>query len=287
MIRVFDDAQLVRQQSRTFNAPSKSPHFLFDWVIDQLHDRLSLIKRDFSCCVRIGTRGKDYVIGGNKPLVISHTFSSKANVLCHFEFLPLKPMSVDLVTSALELHTVNDLPGCLLQIKNALKPDGLFLSAMLGGETLYELRDCLAQAELEISGGVSPRVAPFADKQQIGALLQRAGFALPVIDSDIITVTYNTVFDLMKDLRRMGEGNAILARKKSFTAKSLFLRAGEIYAQKYAESDGRIRASFEIIFMSGWAPHDSQQKPLPPGSAQHRLSDALGGTEMGTGEKPH
>jgi NADH dehydrogenase [ubiquinone] 1 alpha subcomplex assembly factor 5 len=213
--------------------------------------------------------------------------AGRRDVAADEDFFPFAPCSLNLVVSALNLHTVNDLPGALLQINKSLKPDGLFIAAIMGGETLFELRRCLEEAELELTGGVSPRVAPFADKPQMGDLLQRAGFSLPVVDSDIVTVSYNSIFSLMRDLRRMGEGNATVGRHKTFTPRSLFLRAGEIYAEKFADPDGRIRASFEIIFLIGWAPHTSQQKPLRPGSAKTRLAEFLGTEEIGTGEKPH
>lgn len=286
MISVFDKEQLLRQRLRSENSISPSKYFLFDWVMEQISDRLSIIKKDFSSIVQIGERGKKIDHTGKEFLLLDATLSTPQKI-DHNELLPLNPESADLIVSALQLHTINDLPGFLLQIKKSLKPDGLFLCGMLGGETLHELRGCLMQAEIEMTGGATPRVFPFADKQQMGGLLQRAGFSLPVVDSDILTVTYNSIFDLMKDLRDMGEGNAITQRKKTFTPKSLFVRAGEIYAQKYADSDGRIKATFEIIFLFGWSPHQSQQKPLSPGSAQTRLSDFLQTTEIGTGEKPN
>lgn len=285
MISVFDRAQIKRQRTR--NAHHADNHFLFDWAMTQIEDRLSVVRRKFPTCVRIGTRG---------PLLTPETYGietqtsldvSGADIIAEEEFFPFAPKSLDLVVSALNLHTVNDLPGALLQIRQSLKPDGLFIAAILGGETLHELRQCFAEAELEIMGGLSPRVAPFADKPQMGDLLQRAGFSLPVIDSDIVTVTYDSIFPLMRDLRQMGEGNALLERRKSFTPRSLFLRAGNIYASKFSDPDGRIRASFEVIFLIGWAPHDSQQKPLRRGSATTNLAEFLGTEEIGAGEKPN
>lgn len=200
------------------------------------------------------------------------------------EFLPFANESFDLVLGTLNLHTVNDLPGALLQIRKSLKPDGLFLASMLGGETLYELRQVMTQAEMNTRGGISPRIAPFADKQQMGALLQRAGFNLPVVDSDIITVTYDNIFKLFHDLRYMGEGNAIAARDKTPPGKKLFMEAARLYQEQFAGADGRITASFEIIFLTGWAPHSSQQKPLRPGSAETSLADALSTREIKTGD---
>lgn len=282
MITVFDRRQIRRQRARA--AASFNDHgFLFDWTMKQIGDRLSVVRRKFPFCAQLGERGPslDATEFGIETQIIAGR-----DILCEEDFLPFAPQSYDLVVSALNLHTVNDLPGALLQINRSLKPDGLFVAALLGGETLYELRTCLSEAELELSGGITPRVAPFVDKPQMGGLLQRAGFALPVVDSDIVTVTYESIFPLMKDLRLMGEGNAIAERSRHFTCRTLFLRAGELYAQRFADPDGRIRASFEIIFLLGWAPHASQQQPLKPGSAKTRLADALGTDEIGTGEKP-
>ncbi len=283
MLTVFDRSQIRRQRARS--APSIDKYsFLFDWTMKQLEERLSIVRRKFPLCLQIGERGPS---PDNNMLGIENLFVMGRDVIGEEDFFPFAPQSIDLVVSALNLHTVNDLPGALLQIRQSLKPDGLFVAGILGGETLYELRSCLAEAELEISGGMTPRIAPFADKPQMGDLLQRAGFALPVVDSDIVTVTYDSIFSLMKDLRMMGEGNAITERAKHFSARRLFLRAGELYAQKFADADGRIRASFEVIFLLGWAPHQSQQQPLKPGSAKTRLAEYLGTEEIGTGEKPN
>ena len=181
---------------------------------------------------------------------------------------------------------MNDLPGTLIQIRRALKPDGLFLAALIGGDSLTELREAFAEAESEIEGGVSPRVAPFADVRELGALLQRAGFALPVVDSDRLTVRYQSVFALMRDLRRMGATNVLIERRRTPLRRATLQRMAEIYAQRFADPDGRVRATFEIAWLSGWVPHESQQKPLKPGSARARLADALGTKEIPTGEKP-
>ena len=176
-------------------------------------------------------------------------------------------------------------PTVLLQIRRALKPDGLLLAALLGGDTLTELRQSFAEAESDVEGGVSPRVAPFADLRELGALLQRAGFALPVTDVDRVTVRYDSVFGLMHDLRRMGATNALLARRRTPLKRATLMRMAEIYAQRFADEDGRVRATFDIIWLSGWAPHPDQQQPLKPGSAKERLADALGTREISTGEK--
>lgn len=288
MMRVFDRQQILYKRSRKFQKSDKNPYFLHDWASQELSDRLLFIKKEFPTILQIGTRGKNLkdTISGHHFFCLSDIVKNKnmIDVVYDEEFLPFKDNVFDLIVSSLNLHTVNDLPGTLLQIKKCLKLDGLFLASILGGETLFELRDCFAKAEIELSSGITPRIAPFADKQQIGALLQRAGFSLPVIDSEIIRVTYNTIFDLMHDLRGMGETNIISSRKKNFSRRELFLRAGEIYKEKYVQSDGRIVASFEIIFMTGWSPHESQQKPLKPGSAALRLSDALGAKEIGAND---
>jgi SAM-dependent methyltransferase len=183
------------------------------------------------------------------------------------------------------LQFVNDLPGTLIQVRRALKPDGLFLAAMIGGDSLAELREAFAQAEAEVEGGVSPRVAPFADLRDLGALLQRAGFALPVTDVDRLTVRYASPLALMHDLRHMGAGNALSERRRTPLRRATLHRVFEIYAERFADPDGRIRATFEIVWLSGWAPHESQQQPLRPGSAKTRLADALRTQEVSTGEK--
>ena len=201
------------------------------------------------------------------------------------EALPFADGSLDLVVSALALQFVNDLPGTLIQIRRALKADGLLLAALIGGDSLTELRQAFAAAESEIEGGVSPRVAPFADVRELGALLQRAGFALPVVDSDRLTVRYNSVFALMRDLRRMGATNALNERRRSPLRRATLQRMADIYAERFADPDGRLRATFEVAWLSGWAPHERQQKPLKPGSAARRLADALGAQEIPAGEK--
>jgi len=201
------------------------------------------------------------------------------------ETLPFADGALDLVVSALALQFVNDLPGVLVQIRRALKPDGLFLAALLGGETLTELRQSFAAAESDVEGGASPRVAPFADLRELGALLQRAGFALPVTDVDRLTVRYDSAFTLMQDLRRMGATNALFARRHAPLRRVTLLRMAELYAQRFADADGRVRATFEIVWLSGWAPDPSQQQPLKPGSAKARLADALGVREISTGDK--
>ncbi len=201
------------------------------------------------------------------------------------EHLPFAEASLDLVVSTLALHWTNDLVGALIQIRRALKPDGLFIGALLGGASLTELRQCLLAAESELSGGAGLRVSPFADAFDGAALLQRAGFALPVADVDRVTVRYGHPIALLRDLRAMGETNVLLDRPRRPLPRAVLLRAMDLYAERFAQADGRVPATFEIITITGWAPHESQQKPLKPGSAKMRLADALGAVEVSTGDK--
>jgi SAM-dependent methyltransferase len=253
--------------------------FLLDRVADDIAERLSAVLRRFDIAVDLGTP-TDAV-----RRAIAGRVGTIAAVVADEEALPFRDASLDLVVSALTLQHVNDLPGTLVQVRRALKPDGLFLAAMVGGESLMELRDAFAEAEAEVEGGVSPRVAPFADLCDLGALLQRAGFALPVTDVDRITVRYASPLALMHDLRRMGAGNALTERRRTPLRRATLRRLLEIYAERFADPDGRIRATFEIVWLSGWAPHQSQQQPLAPGSAKSRLADALRTQEISAGEK--
>jgi SAM-dependent methyltransferase len=253
--------------------------FLLDRVADDIAERLSAVLRRFDIAVDLGTP-TDAV-----RRAIAGRVGTIAAVVADEEALPFRDASLDLVVSALTLQHVNDLPGTLVQVRRALKPDGLFLAAMVGGESLTELRDAFAEAEAEVEGGVSPRVAPFADLRDLGALLQRAGFALPVTDVDRITVRYASPLALMHDLRRMGAGNALTERRRTPLRRATLRRLLEIYAERFADPDGRIRATFEIVWLSGWAPHQSQQQPLAPGSAKSRLADALRTREISAGEK--
>lgn len=276
---IIFNRQHLRQQRRRAVENFNSHSFLFDWACEQVIDRLQDIKKTFPIAYGIGNRTSPTFwekLRRDKSIETLWTCDlTDADIVADSEILPFKPQSADLIVSVLELHTVNDLPGTLTQIKSALKPDGMFIGCLLGGESLYELRETFLQTEMEISGGASPRIAPFADKQQIGALLQRAGFALPVVDSEIIRVSYQTMFNLMADLRGMGESNTLAQRRKNFTSPGFFARAAEYYQTHYAESDHRVTASFEVIFMIGWAPHVSQQQPLRRGSADHSLAEFL------------
>jgi NADH dehydrogenase [ubiquinone] 1 alpha subcomplex assembly factor 5 len=200
------------------------------------------------------------------------------------EFLPFAPGSFDLVLSLLNLHWVGDLPGALVQIRHALKPDGLFLAVMFGLGTLAELRECLLQAESEIHGGAGPRISPFADLRDGAGLLMRAGFALPVADAETLRVTYPDALALMRDLRGMGETNALTTRPQRFAGRALFARAAALYCERHG-NEGRVPAQFQLLFLTGWAPHESQQSPLRPGSARHRLAEALGTIEQPAGDR--
>src|ERR1700719_680315 len=215
-----------------------------------------------------------------------HAAIVASRVVADEEAVPFADNTLDLVVSGLSLQAVNDLPGVLVQIRRALKPDGLFVAALLGGDTLAELRQSFATAESELDGGASPRVAPFPDLRDMGTLLQRAGFAMPVADEDRITVRYATPFALLRDLRRMGATNPLVERRRVPLRRATLMRAMEVYAARFAASDGRVRASFDVIWLSGWSPHHTQQRPLRPGSATTRLADALGTTEIAAGEKP-
>lgn len=202
------------------------------------------------------------------------------------ERLPFGDDTLDLAVSTLSLHWTNDLVGALIQIRRALRPDGLFIGAIFGGATLTELRQALLQAEDEVTGGASFRVSPFADAIDAAGLLQRAGFALPVADVDRVKVRYGHPLELLRDLRRMGETSVLLDRSRKPLSRRVLLRAMEIYVERFAEADGRVPATFEIVAVTGWAPHESQQKPLRPGSAKMRLADALGVQEQSAGERP-
>jgi SAM-dependent methyltransferase len=291
--RVFDRSLLRRRRRR---ARALGPAtFLIDRVAADLADRLAVVLRRFALVVDLGTptgalrRGLapyvDTLIAVDAdPLALGDESGPK--LVADEEALPFADASLDLVVSALALQTVNDLPGALVQVRRALRPDGLFLAAMLGGDTLTELRASFAAAEAEIEGGVSPRVAPFVDAREAGALLQRAGFALPVTDVDRITVRYASPFDLVGDLRRMGATNVLTERRRAPLRRATLRRMVEVYAARFADADGRVRASFDVVWLSGWAPHASQQQPLKPGSAQTRLADALGTREFSAGEPP-
>jgi SAM-dependent methyltransferase len=291
--RVFD-RPLLRRRRRRARALGAAT-FLIDRVAADLGERLSAVLRRFAVAVDLGSPTgavRAALPGLVDTLVAVGTAVEDLDghagpkVVADEEALPFADASLDLVVSALALQSVNDLPGTLVQVRRALKPDGYLLAALIGGDTLSELRQSFAAAEAEIEGGASPRVAPFVDAREAGALLQRAGFALPVTDVDRITVRYASVFDLMADLRRMAATNALVERRRTPLRRTTLLRMAETYAARFADADGRVRASFDIVWLAGWAPHPSQPQPLKPGSAKVRLADALGTREIPTGEKP-
>jgi SAM-dependent methyltransferase len=269
---LFDRALLRARQQRAARLGAET--FLLDRVIADLDERLQAVLRKFAAAADIGTPGE-----GLRAALVgrAETFTRVSVPDDEREGLRLAPESLDLAVSALALQLVNDLPGVLAQVRRALKPDGLLLAATLGGDTLTELRQSFAAAEAELDGGVSPRVAPFADLRDIGALLQRTGFALPVIDVDRVIVRYDSVFALMQDLRRMGATNVLVERRRTPLRRATLLRMAAVYAERFSDPDGRIRATFDVIWLSGWAPHESQQKPLRPGSAKASLADAVRG----------
>ncbi len=287
--RIFD-RKLVRQRYERAVRRSAQASFLTEHVGGEMLERLSAVNRTFSHPLVQGdgrwNLSTEAAFGlGDRELMQLIPGSGGAcpangrTIVGDEETLPFGPHALDLFISVLSLQLVNDVPGALAQIRRALKPDGLFMAALPGGQTLNELRTAFSEAEIAIDGGLSPRVSPFADVRDLGALLQRAGFALPVADSEVLEVSYRTVFDLFTDLRNLGWTNALDDRRKVFLKKRLLMTMAEIYADKFSRNDGKITATFEIIYMTGWAPDASQQKPLRPGSASARLADALNSEE--------
>jgi SAM-dependent methyltransferase len=267
---LFDRALLQARQRRALKQGPVT--FLLDRVAEDMEERLAAVKRNFAEVADVWTPSDAL----RKPLRDRFKSFTHIDLLnAAQEVLPFQQEALDLVVSALAFQFVNDLPGVLAQIRRALKPDGLLLAAMLGGDTLTELRQCFAAAETELEGGVSPRVAPFADLRDVGSLLQRAGLALPVTDVDRVVVRYDSAFALMQDLRRMGASNILLERRRTPTRRATMLRMAQLYGQRFADADGRIRATFDVIWLSGWAPHESQPKPLRPGSATASLEAAV------------
>lgn len=295
----FDRAQVRRQRERAA-ARFHEHDFLFAEVADRLLDRLADTTRRFPLAADIGSQGGmiaarqallpaaerriDRLVQLDAaPALAAAAARHGPAVAADEELLPLADGTLDLILSGLSLQSVNDLPGVLSQARRALRADGLLLAALLGGRTLHELRDALLTAEAEVTGGASPRVAPMVDVRAAGGLLQRAGFALPVVDSDVITVTYRNALALMRDLRGMGLGNALAARRRGPTPRSVLFRAAAVYGERHGNGDGRVTATFEVVFLHGWSPGPGQQKPLAPGSARARLADALGSEEHDLG----
>lgn len=283
--QLFDRLLLQRRLARSVDRFAKAG-FLADEVGERLIERLAGVRRDFGTALVLGDRsgragdllkrrGVETLIRGDLA-VFTGAARADARIVCDEEFLPFAHGRLDLVVSSMSLHAVNDLPGALVQIRKALRPDGLFLAALPGGRTLMELRHALMQAEIELTGGVTPRVAPTMDVRDGGNLLQRAGFALPVADSEIVDVTYGDAFALMRDLRAMGETNILSERSRRPMTRALLMRAAEIYAETFVDERGRLPATFEILFLSGWHPDESQQQPARRGSGQVRLAEAFG-----------
>jgi NADH dehydrogenase [ubiquinone] 1 alpha subcomplex assembly factor 5 len=297
-VLVFDRHAVRRHRDRA--ARRLGTHdFLFREASSRLAERLDDMNRTFPLALELGAHGGILSTelanrGGIETLVrcdvsaqMVRAASGKKSSKCaraivsDEEYLPFAPNTFDLIISCLSLHWVNDLPGALIQARRCLKPDGLFLAAIFGSGTLLELRQALLEAEMAESGGAGPRVSPFTDVRDAGSLLMRAGFALPVVDIDSLTVSYRSALDLMRDLRGMGEANAVAERRRSFTRRSTILRAAAIYADCHADASHRIPATFQILTLTGWAPHAMQPKALRPGSATHRLAEALDTSEIG------
>jgi SAM-dependent methyltransferase len=284
---VFDKTAITSFRQRALAQGKDGADFLLAHVAREMADRLSFIDRTFQ---------RAAVTSGNQafldPAFLSGTRHAGAAFICEDpnrrdwvfaseEALPSSLSNLDLAMSFLSLHETDDTPGALVQIRKSLKPDGLFMGVMPAGDTLHELRRCLLEAEAAITGGANPRVYPFADVRAAGSLLQRAGFALPVVDSETLTVRYKDMFALMRDLRCMGASNALLARSKVPASRALFARANSLYAQRHAGADGRIPATFTFVWMSGWAPSGNQQKPSKRGSANASLAAMLKNIESG------
>ncbi len=260
-----DRTALIRNRNRASRAPVS---FLNESARDEIEDRLNMVNKTFQAAAIVSGAANYW-----------HTLLPDATLIQDDDTLTLEEGSKDLVIHAMCLHWSNDPVGQMIQSIRALRPDGLFLAVCFGGETLKELRTSLAQAEADLYGGLSARIAPMGEIRDLGALLQRAGFAMPVADRVPLLVSYETPMKLMHDLRFMGEGNALTARRRTFMPRALLTRACEIYKEHFSISDGRIAATFELIILTGWAPHATQPRPLRPGSAQARLADALGASE--------
>lgn len=286
MQRLFDQDLIVARRKRALAAAVPGAAFLAERLAEDLADRLATVERRFAEAVALHCftpHAAQAIAASGKAGRVTRIESDAAflggedGLVAPADRVPLAPESADLVVSLLSLHEADDVPGQLVQIRRALRPDGLFLGALAGGGTLAELRDSLLAAETEVSGGAAPRIMPFTDVREAGALLQRAGFALPVADVDTITVRYDSMFGLLRDLRAMGATSALAERSRRPPRREMFRRAAELYAERHADRDGRVRATFSIVWLSGWAPHESQQKPLRPGSATASLKDFLEG----------
>jgi SAM-dependent methyltransferase len=288
--RIFDRALINRRLDHAWTSAGGETRadFLLARAAQELGERLSLVKRRFPAAADFGSPGPHgaaaLAAGGQIDYVarIAPTAASLGTgaflpAVGDIECLPVADGRLDLAVSLLALQTVNDLPGALVQMRRALKPDGLLIAALIGGETLTELRQSLTIAESEVLGGASPRVAPFVEVRALGQLAQRAGLALPVVDLDRAIVRYPNMLALIADLRAMGAANALEARSRRPLRREVLARAAALYAERFADPDGRLRATFDLLWLAAWAPHESQPKPLAPGSATMRLADALKG----------
>lgn len=295
---IFDRALHARRLDRSA-ASLPTADFLRRRVAEDLVDRLEAISRHYPRALDLGARDGTFAralaaspVAAKVDFLVQSDLSAAmaahaegVRLVADEERMPFAPGSLNLIVSPLALHWVNDLVGALVQMRLALAPDGLFIGALLGGATLSELRGCLLAAEVEVSGGAGPRVSPFADAADGAALLQRAGFALPVIDTDTVTVRYSHPLKLLADLRAMGETNALFDRPRAPLSRRTLARTCELYIQRHAGPDGKVPATFEILTLTGWAPHADQPKPLRPGSAKARLADALGVVEHKAGDR--
>jgi SAM-dependent methyltransferase len=294
--RTLFDRSLLRKRRARFAHEVYDREFLIARVAGEIAERVEIMLREFPRALDLGAyHGLLGRTVGALPSVGEMVYAEsvfdyaamcpRPALVCDEDLLPFKDASFNLIVSGLALHRVNDLPGSLIQIRRALVPDGLFMAAALGAGALTELRQALLEAEGETHGGASPRVSPFADVRAYGALLQRAGFALPVADAEDLTVVYPSPRALMHEVRALGGGNVLTARSRAPLSRRTLARAEHIYNARHATPDGKVSATFQFVFMSGWAPDPNQQKPLRPGSAQHRLADALGTEERPAGDK--
>ena len=292
---LFDRGLLRRRRAR-FADEIAEREVLIAHVAREIAERVDIMLRPFPRALDLGAyRG---LLGRNIAALksVGEVFYAESvyeyaarcprpAVVCDEDLLPFGNGVFNLVVSGLALHRVNDLPGSLIQIRRTLAPDGLFMAAALGSNALIELRECLLEAEEEIEKGASPRISPFGDVRAYGALLQRAGFALPVADAEDLTVVYPSPRELMREIRALGGGNVLMARSKKPLSRRTLARAEELYRIRYGTPDGKVTATFQFVFMSGWGPDPSQQKPLAPGSARARLADALNTEERSAGDK--
>ncbi|HEY2051697.1 MAG TPA: methyltransferase domain-containing protein [Caulobacteraceae bacterium] len=293
------DRRLHAQRLERASSGFAAADFLKQRGAGDVVERLEAINRRFPLAADLGARDGAFAralaasdAAGKIDMLVQTDLSlamlSRAQgprLVADEERLPFAAQSLDLIVSSLALHWVNDLVGTLIQIRQALRPDGLFIGAFLGGGTLTELRGCLMEAEARLRGGAGPRVSPFVDIADAPSLLQRAGFALPVADTDVVTVGYEHPLRLLADLRAMGETSSLIERPREPLTRSLLELACRLYAERHTRPDGRITATFEILTLTGWAPHPDQQKPLRPGSAKTRLADALHTRERPAGER--